>query len=96
MFSVCCVVMPLAAMCLQVLGKTAKPIPVMIMGVLFAHKRYPVAKYICIVLISVGVALFVFKDSKPQQKGLDTDHTFGVGEVLLVSSVLAVWRQLLE
>ena len=72
----------------QVLGKSAKPIPVMVMGVLFAHKKYPVAKYFCILLISLGVALFVYKDSKAAASGLDTGHTFGWGELLLVSYIL--------
>lgn len=67
------------------LGKSAKPIPVMIMGVLFAHKKYPIAKYFCILLISLGVALFVYKDSKAATSGLDAGHTFGWGEILLVS-----------
>ena len=56
----------------------------MVMGVLFAHKRYPIAKYFCVLLITIGVALFIYKDSK--NPGLDTDHTFGIGEVLLVST----------
>lgn len=68
----------------QVLGKSAKPIPVMVMGVLFAHKRYPLAKYFCVLLITIGVALFIYKDSKNSSKGLDADHTFGIGEMLLV------------
>ncbi|KAF6026346.1 SLC35B1 [Bugula neritina] len=71
----------------QVLGKSAKPIPVMVMGVLFAHKKYPLAKYFCVVLISLGVALVVYKDSKAA-KGADSDRSFGVGELLLVVSLL--------
>ena len=68
----------------QVLGKSAMSIPVMVMGVLFAHKRYPIAKYFCILLISAGVVLFIYKDSKQTDKGLDTDHSFGISEMLLV------------
>jgi len=55
----------------------------MVMGVLFAHKKYPLAKYFCVVLISLGVALVVYKDSKAA-KGADSDRSFGVGELLLV------------
>lgn len=72
-------------MLFQVLGKSVKPIPVMILGVLFAHKRYPLAKYFCVLLITIGVAMFIYKDSKRPDKGLDTDHSFSVGELLLVS-----------
>lgn len=55
------------------------------MGVLFAHKRYTPAKYFCVLLITIGVGLFIYKDSKKPDKGLDTDHSFGIGELLLVS-----------
>ncbi|XP_067930793.1 solute carrier family 35 member B1-like isoform X2 [Watersipora subatra] len=72
----------------QVLGKSAKPIPVMVMGVLFASKRYPLAKYFFVLLITAGVALFIYKDSKVPEKGVDTDHTFGIGEILLIVSLL--------
>lgn len=46
----------------QVVAKSCKPIPVMILGVLLARKRYPVLKYIFVMLIVVGVALFMYKD----------------------------------
>lgn len=68
---------------LQVLGKSIKPIPVMILGVVLARKRYPVAKYLFVLMIVLGVALFMYKP-KNVQKALDSDHTFGWGEVLLV------------
>uniref|UniRef100_A0A914VQS9 Uncharacterized protein n=1 Tax=Plectus sambesii TaxID=2011161 RepID=A0A914VQS9_9BILA len=29
----------------QVLGKSCKPIPIMVFGVLFARRRYPLLKY---------------------------------------------------
>lgn len=35
---------------------------VMILGVLLAGKRYPLIKYVCVLLIVIGVALFLFKD----------------------------------
>lgn len=46
----------------QVLGKSVKPIPVMILGVLIAKKRYPLSKYLFVLLIVSGVALFLYKD----------------------------------
>ena len=54
----------------------------MIMGVIFAHKRYPLVKYFCILLIVLGVAGFMYKDGKA-----DAAHKFefGWGQILLVS-----------
>lgn len=37
-------------------------VAVMILGVLLAKKRYPIAKYFCVFLIVIGVALFLYKD----------------------------------
>ena len=68
----------------------------MVMGVLLAHKRYPIAKYFCVLLITVGVALFIYKDAKKPDKGLDTDHTFGMGEILLVSQLFLCDQQLID
>jgi len=65
----------------QVLGKACKPIPVMILGVLLAHKRYPLAKYLCILMIVSGVAMFMYKDSK------SGSFAFGTGEALLLVSL---------
>uniref|UniRef100_A0A7S3K3V6 Sugar phosphate transporter domain-containing protein n=1 Tax=Aureoumbra lagunensis TaxID=44058 RepID=A0A7S3K3V6_9STRA len=42
----------------QVLAKSCKPIPVMLMGAVLG-KRYPMKKYINVLLITVGVALFM-------------------------------------
>jgi len=66
----------------QVLGKSCKPIPVMILGVLLARKRYPLMKYICVLFIVLGVALFFYKD----KKGQSTEST-GYGELLLLLSL---------
>eukprot|EP00903_Cladosiphon_okamuranus_P017442 g16066.t1 len=42
----------------QVLGKSCKPIPVMVMGA-FLGKKYPLKKYVNVALIVAGVALFM-------------------------------------
>ena len=71
----------------QVLGKSIKPIPVMILGVLLARKQYPIAKYLCVLLIVTGVALFMYKDNKvTAQDG--NKPLIGMGEVLLVRGPL--------
>ncbi|NWI41237.1 S35B1 protein, partial [Picathartes gymnocephalus] len=67
----------------QVLGKSCKPIPVMLLGVTLLRKRYPPAKYLCVLLIVAGVALFLYK---PKKGTGDTEHVFGYGELLLVSA----------
>ncbi|XP_006822267.1 solute carrier family 35 member B1-like [Saccoglossus kowalevskii] len=68
----------------QVLGKSCKPIPVMILGVIFARKRYNLAKYLCVLLIVIGITLFMYKDNVSSK---DDDHTFGMGEMLLILSL---------
>jgi UDP-galactose transporter B1 len=71
----------------QVLGKSIKPIPVMILGVFLARKRYPMLKYLFVLMIVMGVALFMYKP-KSSHKSLDQDHVLGFGEVLLMVSLL--------
>ena len=43
---------------IQVLAKSCKPVPVMIMGA-FMGKKYPLRKYLNVLLIVLGVALFM-------------------------------------
>ncbi|KAJ3656768.1 hypothetical protein Zmor_015817 [Zophobas morio] len=68
----------------QVVGKSAKPIPVMILGVLLGKKSYPFKKYIFVLLIVIGVVLFMFKD---KAKSSQQDIGFGLGELLLILSL---------
>ncbi|KAG4080254.1 hypothetical protein HA402_010746 [Bradysia odoriphaga] len=68
----------------QVVGKSAKPIPVMILGVLIGNKKYDLKKYICIILIVIGVALFMYKDGKVSSV---KEETIGLGELLLFLSL---------
>ncbi|XP_013136527.1 PREDICTED: solute carrier family 35 member B1 homolog [Papilio polytes] len=68
----------------QVVGKAAKPIPVMILGVLIGRKSYPLKKYLFVLLIVIGVALFMYKD---QGKKTSDDSGMGIGELLLLVSL---------
>lgn len=68
----------------QVLGKSCKPIPVMLLGVTILRKKYPLAKYLCVLLIVSGVALFLYK---PNKNTATNDHVFGFGEILLLMSL---------
>ena len=61
----------------QVVGKSCKPIPVMILGVLIGRKRYPLLKYLFILLIVIGVALFMFKDGKSNKAAESGDSLLG-------------------
>lgn len=45
----------------QVLGKSIKPVPVMLLGVIIARKRYHYAKYMAILLIVFGIISFFIK-----------------------------------
>uniref|UniRef100_A0A8C1YVA2 Solute carrier family 35 member B1 n=1 Tax=Cyprinus carpio TaxID=7962 RepID=A0A8C1YVA2_CYPCA len=69
----------------QVLGKSCKPIPVMILGVTILRKKYPMAKYLCVFLIVTGVALFLYKPNKGSSTS--DEHTYGFGEMLLLLSL---------
>lgn len=53
----------------------------MLLGVTLLKKKYPLAKYLCVLLIVAGVALFMYKP----RKGVGAEeHTVGYGELLLV------------
>lgn len=69
----------------QVIGKSAKPIPVMILGVLISNKKYSFQKYVFILMIVVGVALFMYKDGAKSTKV--NEETVGLGELLLFLSL---------
>lgn len=68
----------------QVIGKSGKPIPVMILGVLLGRKSYPIQKYFFVLLVVIGVALFMYKDGKSTQ---NSNGIFGMGEMLLFLSL---------
>lgn len=70
----------------QVIGKSAKPIPVMILGVLIGHKRYSIQRYCFIFTIVAGVVLFMMKESKVGA-AMVQEQTVGIGEVLLILSL---------
>ena len=46
-------------------------------------KRYNIVKYLSVMLIVVGVALFMYKDGKSDGSGF----TIGSGEMLLLTSL---------
>ncbi|XP_045463518.1 solute carrier family 35 member B1 homolog [Harmonia axyridis] len=69
----------------QVVGKSAKPIPVMIFGVLLGRKSYTLRKYIFVLIIVIGMVLFMLKDKPPGK--VDSGVSFGIGEILIILSL---------
>lgn len=49
----------------QVLGKSIKPVPVMLFGVFIARKRYHLAKYAAIIMIVLGIIDHDLNKSRP-------------------------------
>ncbi|KAK2584598.1 hypothetical protein KPH14_006956 [Odynerus spinipes] len=70
----------------QVIGKSGKPIPVMVLGVLLGNKVYPIRKYAFIFLIVIGVALFMYKDGNASSKQVEGQTWFG--ELLILLSLI--------
>ncbi|KAI0982555.1 hypothetical protein GJ496_011669 [Pomphorhynchus laevis] len=70
---------------LQVLGKSAKPVSVMLMGIVFARKRYPLYRYACVFLIVSGVAIFMHGQTKASDSSNQTSSTFG--QILILCSL---------
>jgi solute carrier family 35 (UDP-galactose transporter), member B1 len=67
----------------QVVAKSAKPIPVMILGVLIGRKSYAMKKYFLVLLIVLGVVLFMYKEGKENKNS----ENAGLGEILLILSL---------
>lgn len=68
----------------QVVGKAAKPIPVMVLGVLIGRKSYSWLRYLCVLFIVTGVVLFMYKEGKTS---LANQEKTGLGELLLIMSL---------
>jgi len=69
----------------QVLAKASKVIPVMLMGKVVQSQTYPMWEYGCAVMLSLGVALFMFSkaDEEPASGKTEVETTFA-GVILLV------------
>jgi solute carrier family 35 (UDP-galactose transporter), member B1 len=57
-------------MCEQVLAKSCKMIPVMVMGTLIGGKFYSTLEYLCAGLIAIGISLFAGQSSSHVTKKL--------------------------
>ena len=70
----------------QVVSKSCKPIPVMILGVLIGRKKYPLLKYLFVIMIVIGVVLFMYKHEQTK-RDLEDEGLVGIGEILLLVSL---------
>ncbi|DAZ94816.1 TPA: hypothetical protein N0F65_012843 [Lagenidium giganteum] len=61
----------------QALGKSCKMIPVMLMGVLIRRKRYSWQEYLCVVLITIGIAVFQL-GKQSSHKATQENSTYGL------------------
>ena len=68
----------------QVLFKSCKPVPVMIFGTILG-KKYPLRKYVNVIIITTGVALFMGGGTSTRKAGGGSDTTLMGGLLLSVS-----------
>lgn len=69
----------------QVLFKSCKPVPVMIFGVILG-KKYPLRKYVNVMIITSGVALFMGGGSSSSSGGGGGESTL-IGAIMLTCSL---------
>lgn len=70
----------------QVLSKSCKIIPVMLVGMLVNKKNYPLLEYIEALVITSGVAMFTFSQKK--KSGMNSSHEDTMWGVFLLFSYL--------
>lgn len=68
----------------QVVAKSAKPIPTIILTALIGNRKYTWKKYLFVLLIVIGVALFIYEDRN--DKGMKEKVWYG--ELLLLASLI--------
>ena len=67
----------------QVLSKSCKIIPVMLVGIVVNHKSYPLAEYVDALLISSGATIFTLMGKSSSHVSTQTDSYVGIGLLLL-------------
>jgi UDP-galactose transporter B1 len=71
----------------QVLAKSCKMIPVVLMGFLFARKNYSIQQLVAVVLITFGITLFMFNGAGHKHTDSHDNNPWGI--ILLIISLLA-------
>lgn len=69
----------------QILFKSCKPVPVMLFGTILG-KKYPLRKYVNVILITTGVALFMGGGNSTRKDGGTSDTTL-IGAIMLSVSL---------
>jgi adenosine 3'-phospho 5'-phosphosulfate transporter B2 len=78
----------------QVLSKSCKIIPVMLVGILINKKSYPIVEYVEAILITSGVAMFSFSERKNPSND-NSSTAFGIMLLVLYlgcDSVTSQWQ----
>jgi UDP-galactose transporter B1 len=70
----------------QVLFKSCKPVPVMVFGIILG-KKYPLRKYVNVIVITTGVALFMGGGSSSTAGGDTGNSTMLMGAMMLSVSL---------
>jgi UDP-galactose transporter B1 len=70
----------------QILFKSCKPVPVMIFGVILG-KRYPLRKYVNVIIITSGVALFMSGGSSTSKSSENVSESTLMGTLMLSISL---------
>ncbi|KAG6446183.1 hypothetical protein O3G_MSEX004288 [Manduca sexta] len=78
----------------QVLSKSCKVIPVMLMGKLISHNKYSLYEYVTAVLISVGMVLFMFgsHDDYAASAATTTSGVLLLGAYMWCDSFTSSWQ----
>ncbi|KAI8994711.1 UAA transporter [Pilobolus umbonatus] len=72
----------------MILGKSCKLIPVLFMNVLVYRRRFPLHKYVCVGLVTLGVSMFMlYQTANPAKKGPASSSMWGL---FLLSMNLAI------
>ncbi|KAI9912354.1 hypothetical protein PsorP6_005495 [Peronosclerospora sorghi] len=82
----------------RILGKACKSIPVMIMGVIFG-KKYAVPKYVSVLVLSLGVALFLVgtaHEKQAHEMGTTGTHASGPEHARTPNMVCGFWLLMLS
>ena len=72
----------------QVIGKSCKPIPVMIFASLFGKKVYKWSKYISVLIIVIGIIIFMYRDGHNYKTISKQTSYLDFGESLLILSLI--------
>ena len=73
----------------QVLAKSCKMIPVMVMGILVARKQYPMSRIVAVVMTTIGISIFMIDRFGHKHKGDGENENNVYGLLLLVFSLAA-------